>query len=636
MKKIFAFSIAILTLVSCNMDFYSSDTMTSAALKENPASAVYTTDGIYALFKDNLEYKGKTEPGNTYLRHYFQLTESRGDNVTVSGNSEDPFMSPYRYEDVDYGKNKTYTWWIAYKIINVANSNIDGLEKAVESGADEDTYQLLGENYFFRALGHLHMVTLFARPYVCGRELPGVPLRIGMDYSTTTRATLGEVYDAIVTDLQKAIDSMDKGKPRHNGDPSYVTAAAARALLSRVYLFMGDDHLEDCVAVCNQLIDGDPDKGLSPAPAYVKGVYSMADLQDYPKATWASQETIWCVHFYDVIDHPSAEATIGAMYNVSTPGTNGWGEWYYSDELLELFYRYKNPDGSCADNRLNAYFTYKWFPQDVVLHNGKETVCFPFKEKGQDFCVTRHVAGLTPDANGDYSFEFDSDDDGVNENYKAVKTSVNGYDRWFIDYNFTGDASFFGGKTPAYIRPDIMEDGVFYDADGNELHDGWAFRSNNYLPYMNTKFSGQNGEVTMSSPAMLRWGEVFLNRAEAYARLNRDDKALDDVNLIRKRAGLPNEAMFTTGNMATRGYESSLDVVLDERRMELCFEGDRMFSVFRNKKSLDRRYVGYHPFVVINYDNPAIALLIPSDEILTSGIEQNAARNSFIPPEIEE
>ena len=87
MKKIFAIGIALLTIVSCNMDFYSSDSMTSAALKENPSSAVYTTDGIYALFKDNLAYKGQSggEAGNIYLRHYFQLTELRGDNVTVSG-----------------------------------------------------------------------------------------------------------------------------------------------------------------------------------------------------------------------------------------------------------------------------------------------------------------------------------------------------------------------------------------------------------------------------------------------------------------------------------------------------------------------------------------------------------------------
>ena len=129
----------------------------------------------------------------------------------------------------------------------------------------------------------------------------------------------------------------------------------------------------------------------------------------------------------------------------------------------------------------------------------------------------------------------------------------------------------------------------------------------------------------MTSPVILRWGEVFLNRAEAYARLGgKDNEALADVNLIRARAGLPDEAMFTTANYGPRGYKTILDVVLDERRMELCFEGHRMFDIYRNKKALDRRYVGYHPFEVINYDDPRIALLIPNDEILaTPGFEQN-------------
>lgn len=621
MKKIFVIGIALLTLASCKMDFYPSDAMTSSALKENPSSAVYTTDGIYALFKDNLEYKGTSEAGNIYLRHLFQLSESRGDNVTVSGYSEDPFTPPYRYEDVDYGKNKTYTWWMAYKIINAANSNIQGLQQAVDAGieaSDKQTPQLLGENYFFRAIAHFHMVTLFAMPYVCGREQPGVPLRRGMDYSTTTRASVGEVFDAIVEDLQAAIKYMEMGAPR--GDASYVSATAAKALLTRVYLFMGDDHLEECIKLCDELIDE--------APAAVKGVYTLAQLQDYPKHTWDQKETIWCVHFINPNDHPSPEATIGAMYLCQEYSTNGWGEWFYSDELIELYNRYKKADGSCADNRFNAYFIYKWYNSEadvwpetgkpentVVLNNGKQTVCFPVPFEN-DACYTAHVAGLTPNANGDYVFTYEG------TQYTAKKTNVNGYDRWFIDHNFTGDATFWNGKTPAYIRPDIDEDL------------GWGFRTSMYAPYMNTKFSWQDGQATLSSPAMLRWAEVWLNRAEAYAR-KQDNKALDDVNFIRTRAGLPNDAMFSAGNL--HGYDGSLygtgnallDIVLDERRMEFCFEGDRAFSIFRNKGTLDRRYVGYHPFTTIRYDDVRVALLIPSDEILTSGIEQNAPRSSF-------
>ena len=601
MKKIFAFGIAILTLAACNMDFYPSDAMTSAQIKENPNSAIYTTDGIYALFKDNLPYKGETSgrDGNYYLRHIFQLSETRGDNITISGNSEDPFTQPYQYKDVDNTKNKTYTWWMAYKIIYAANSNIAAID--IDSSSDKTlSHQLLGENYFFRAIAHFHMVTLFAMPYVCGRDNPGVVLRIGMDYTTTERATVGECYDAIVADLKDAITHLDQGKSR--GDASYVNATAARALLSRVYLYMGDDHLQDCINVCDELINK--------APASVKGIYTLDELSAYPTATWSSPETIWCVHYTYPNDHESPSATIGAMYNVTEESTNGWGEWYWNDELIELFNRYQNADGTPMDRRFSAYFTYPWFPESVLLNDGKKMVCFPVKDGKGDFCVTRSVSGLLPNADGDYEFTYNK------TNYKAVKTNVNGYTRYFINANLTGDPTFFGGKTPAYIREDVDEVA------------GW--RNGDYVRYYNTKWSGQDGQVTMTSPVILRWGEVFLNRAEAYARIGgQDSNALEDVNVIRRRAGLPDEAMFTTGNYAERGYESVLDVVLDERRMELCFEGHRMFDIFRNKKTLDRRYVGYHPFETIDYNDGRIALLIPNDEILASGIPQNDQKKKF-------
>ena len=605
MKKIFAIGIALITLASCNMDFYSSDSMTSAQIKENPKAAVYTTDGIYALFKDNLPYKGQTsgQDGNYYIRHLFQLAETRGDNVVISGNSEDPFTGAYQYNDVDYTKNKYYTWWMAYKIIYAANSNIDAIDPK-ESALNS---QLLGENYFFRAIAHFHMVTLFAMPYVVDKNGLGVVLRNSMDYSETKRASISEVFESIVSDLKDAIKYMDAGQSR--GDASYVSATAARALLSRVYLFMGDEHLQDCIDVCTELIDK--------APATVKGVYSVTDLSNYPKSTWSSPETIWCLRHIYPNDHEAASATIGAMYNVSEESTNGWGEWYYNDELIELFNRFQDAEGVTLDNRFTAYFTYPWYPEDVRLNDGKKMICFPVRSYGNPFCITKYVMGCTPNADGSYDISVDVNTAPASShvadvrNYHIVPEIYHGQTRYFINDNLTDDATYFGGRTPVYIREDVDE--------------STGIRNGGYVRYYNTKFSWQDDQVTMSSPAMLRWGEVFLNRAEAYARIGgHDADALNDVKTVRKRAGLPDSAMYTTANMATYGYDNVLDVVLDERRMELCFEGDRMFSIYRNKKKLDRRYVGYHPFEVIDYTDKRIALLIPSDEVLaTPGFQQN-------------
>ncbi len=586
MKKIFALGIAILAFAACNMDFYSSDSMTSAQLKDNPSSAVYTTDGIYALFNDNQEYKGATDGGNMYIRHLFQLSESRGDNICISGHSTDPFLGPYRYEDVDNTKNKTYIWWMGYKIIYAANSNI----ASIDPNSSALSSHLMGENYFLRALVHFNLVSLFAMPYSCGRDNPGIVIRRSMDYSKTERATVGECYDGIVEDLKEAIKYMDKGQKR-SSDASYATATAARALLSRVYLNMGEeDNLKACVDLCDELI--------GKAPASVKGEYSVETLQDYPKHTWDSPETIWCIHLVYPSDLSSTEATIGAMYYKDgiEPNNIGWGEWYWNDELIELFNRYPE------DRRFKAYFTYE--PQ-AILNNGLKMVCFPETDVNGDFCVTAYAKGLTPKADGSYSFSYEG------KNYTATPELVNGYTRYYLNDNLTGDPTFGrNGKSPAYIRDDVDEEN--------------GIRSSLYVRYYNTKFSGQDEQPTFTSPVMLRWGEVFLNRAEANARLHNDAAALDDVNLIRHRAGVKGDADFSTANYKDRGYSDVLDVVLDERRMELCFEGDRLFSLTRNKKDIDRRYVGYHPWEVIKYNDPRLALLISIDEInATDGFEQN-------------
>jgi hypothetical protein len=66
-----------------------------------------------------------------------------------------------------------------------------------------------------------------------------------------------------------------------------------------------------------------------------------------------------------------------------------------------------------------------------------------------------------------------------------------------------------------------------------------------------------------------------------------------------------------------------LDVVLDERRMELAFEGHRMFDVYRNKRDMDRRFGGVQTWEVVKWDDPRIQYPIPYGETSVSGIPQN-------------
>ena len=113
---------------------------------------------------------------------------------------------------------------------------------------------------------------------------------------------------------------------------------------------------------------------------------------------------------------------------------------------------------------------------------------------------------------------------------------------------------------------------------------------NTPMYYIN-KYSLQEGIVNLSSPVYIRLAEMYLNRAEANAKLGNDQLALDDVNRIRERAGLTGAALHTLTSVAASG-KTILDVVLEERYLELAFEGHRAYDLFRNNRPLMRNYPG--------------------------------------------
>ena len=157
-------------------------------------------------------------------------------------------------------------------------------------------------------------------------------------------------------------------------------------------------------------------------------------------------------------------------------------------------------------------------------------------------------------------------------------------------------------------------------------NNGLSIRPGGYPTWFSEKFSDQQGSAfpLTTSYIMLRMGEVVLNRAEAYAHLGGNDAAaLADVNAIRTRAGLTGDAHITLDNMKARGYDTVLDAVLDERRMELYYEGFRVLDLVRNKKNIDRRYPSRAECTVISYDDPRIQYQIPIDESSITGIPKN-------------
>ncbi|MBD8388578.1 RagB/SusD family nutrient uptake outer membrane protein [Dysgonomonas sp. BGC7] len=554
MKKIF-FTIVfagLFILTSCDLDYFPNDKITSEGLEKDPSGALYATNGNYAMFKEQLEYRGVSYSGSTYVRHYFQMAEFIGDNVCLAGRTSDPLYEALTYKRSAELRNITYLWWCGYKIINGANSVIE----TVNDGVDAEIDHIKGENYFLRALVHFQLSTLWSKPYVLGRDNMGIILRTSANVSTTQRSTVGVVYDQIVDDLKNAIRLMEKGTRR--GNAGYVSKEAAQGLLTRVYLYM--DKNDEVIKLANDMLAGaTPESKLEPT----------ATFPTYFARALESSETLWAVAHTE--RESRGASSLASMY--LTDGV-GWGEIYSSDPLNDLYGRYS------ADVR-------NQFVKPQYSSTDKHVVRWAIANDDDFYENDVREVSLDTD-NNKYFFT-----DAGTKIYVETEM-INGYPLNYISYK--------GEKHRARVTLQM------YDRYG------WP-------KYYVTKFSYQGGDPMLSSPVMLRWAEVILNRAEAYAKEGETDKALDDVNVIRKRAGLSGNELFSKTNML--GYTNVLDIVLDERRLELSFEGHRAFDVYRNKRSLDRRYSGAQPWETIEYTNNKIQYLIPQDEISVSGIPQN-------------
>lgn len=110
---------------------------------------------------------------------------------------------------------------------------------------------------------------------------------------------------------------------------------------------------------------------------------------------------------------------------------------------------------------------------------------------------------------------------------------------------------------------------------------------------------------------VIRLSEMYLIQAEALAEMggSNEDAARTAVNTIRLRANPTATPYSETG-------EALKDVIQDERRKELMFEGHRLFDLTRKKKDFVKyRYDPLSPPLNINYPNDMTILPIPQTEV---------------------
>lgn len=171
------------------------------------------------------DYQYNNIGGSNRASFYYDMTYQTASEFTSSTSSSNvAWKSPY----IVIGR--------ANRIIAAAEGG--ALSDAAEAKATIDQYA--AEAKVLRALAHFDLVRIYGKPYTedQGASL-GVPLVTGVLESNAkpARSTVAEVYTQVVKDLTEAISSNALATET---EPGYVSVWGAKAILSRVYLNMGD------------------------------------------------------------------------------------------------------------------------------------------------------------------------------------------------------------------------------------------------------------------------------------------------------------------------------------------------------------------------------------------------------------
>jgi tetratricopeptide (TPR) repeat protein len=478
-----------------------------------------------------------------------RLGEYAGDNMMIRGSSTDAF-----YEFISFARTpnngRLGTFWDnGYKAIAQASNIIN----KIPLGKSPEFDSKLGECYYIRGLMYFYLVRAFGRPYYQSPETNlGVPIVNGtpndvINATFPDRATVKATYEQAISDLKKAEELINVNK-----GPIFASKEAAQAMLSRVYLYMSGTY-ENPNPTYAQLSVDYATKIISEATRY-----SLLPRSEFMKYNTLkpenNRETIFAIkrvasefsgddHYYG----------IGGMY--SNIGGMGWGEMYASAKYISLLDETGRND---------------WRPNKYKMVDARAAFIEP--------TYSQNTAGAFTEV-----FRFIKQDAGNLLNYAQLTTSRNGNVITCVEGVSPNQVVYT--LTPVDAAQDIYsisyKDGKTYTG----VVDNFISLNRVYPQFYIVKCSREGEDSQLHSPVISRLGEVYLNRAEAYAKLQKYSEALIDLNTIRNRS-------IVNGGYLSLNSANAAQLIDKERQLELAYQAERSFDVFRNGKPLTRHYPG--------------------------------------------
>lgn len=533
MKKILVIIFATIAISSCKVDREPYGSLQSEKINQNPEESIDgLLNGVYA------QLKAWSDPMH-------RLGEYAGDNMMIRGSSTDPFYEFISFARTPNNSRLTTFWDSGYKAVAQASNVINLIPQGKNATLDSK----LGECYYVRGMMYFYLVRAFGRPYYQSPETNlGVPIVNGtpkdvINLNLPDRSTVKATYEQAISDLKKAEELITVNK-----GPVFASKGAAQAMLSRIYLYMSGTYenpnqanAQLAVDYANKVIASSTTYSLLPRDQFMK--YNTLTPENNRETIFAikrvASEFSGSDHYYG----------IGGMY--SNIGGQGWGEMYASAKYIGL---------------LNETGRNDWRPDKYKIVDARAAFIEP--------TYSKNAAGAYTEV-----FRFIKDDAGNVVNYVQATVTRNGNTITCTEgtdvYTLTPLNAAQESYTINYKNGKTYTGFIDYFITLNRV----------YPQFYIVKDSREGEDSQLHSPVISRLGEVYLNRAESYAKLQRFTEALGDLNTIRTRS-------IVNGGYASLNAANAGDLIDKERQLELAYQAERSFDVFRNGKELSRQYPG--------------------------------------------
>lgn len=520
--------LVVLFITSCNKDFLDTKPLTEFSevdVWNDPALVEAFINGIYL----NL--------GQPFL--YVSLSSYVDESYSKKGvdNFNKSLITP---DDLggwinDYSDGANKSWASLYKTIrscNVFLEKFDNIKFADNTLTDGKTLKdrMSGEVHFFRAYFYHYLTSLYG----------GVPLitktfKLSDDFNLP-RDSYSDCIKFIVDECDLAADLLPEVQSGQN--KGRATKGAALALKSRVLLYAASDLHNTTVfpGYSNPELIGYTDANRTARWQVAKdaakavidlGIYSLYKANPAPGddvsqnlidlfLSMGNEEDIF-LRYYSV----QGNLNQLGLYDFSN-GFQGWGG---NNPLQNLVDDYEMADGSRFDWNNPAHVAEPYKNRDprfysTILYEGS-----PWRQRSADLAPLDPIGVLQFGTWERWNF---------NTNTKYY---VYGLDTRMSPIQ-SGKGTFTGYNLRKFLDPTV--DAQYYADD---------------IP-----------------SRYFRYGEILLNYAEACIELGEDNEARTYLNMIRKRAGMPD--IIESGDLLRQRYRN-------ERRIELAFEEHRFYDIRR-------------------------------------------------------